>query len=136
MEFEKFEVGKKDIETEEVEWPVQCRNCQKIYPKELKGMVSKRVCENVDFLKAVSTSFLEIGIARYCCINNYRPRVIQKNSCALVSEYFVEIRSRVFIDKTMTDWLDIRWEDDDIEEEFVEEVTKPNIENTVSLFDL
>lgn len=140
MEFEKFEVSKTDIEKGEVEWPVHCRNCQNIYPREIKTGVSRLIFENVDFLKAVTTSFLDIGITRYCCINNYRPRVVHVESGKLVAEYFVEIRARVYVDRTMTDWMDIRWEDDEdgVDKEDISDISNNPLvaDNSISLFDL
>ena len=140
MEFELSELSKTDIEEGGIEWPGHCRNCQAIYVKELKGMVTRMIVyENKDLLKAITMSFLELGITRYCCINNYKPRKMSKRELPkVVKDIFCEIRPQVFIDKTMMDWMDIKW-DDDVENTVIENknnMSKNSMDVTVSLFDL
>jgi hypothetical protein len=138
MEFEAFELNNIVVEGGETKWPTHCRNCRSVYPKELRGRITRLVtCENKDFLKAVSMSFLEIGITRYCCINNYKPSMTKNNIPKIVREHFREIRSQVFIDKTMTDWMDIKWDNDEvIPKNIAVDMISPVVDNSLSLFDL
>lgn len=135
MEFESFEANY--LKGDAGKWPVVCRNCQAIYPKELRGMVVKRLDDRMTLLKAVSTSCLEIGMNRYCCINNYKPKIKENEVPKIVKDMFIEIRPDVYVDKTMSEWLDITWEEDKKFTNKQENIEMPcKTDNAISLFDL
>lgn len=138
MEFQLSEVSRCDFECGEVEWSVKCRNCQDVYPKDLKDRVKRRILEdNMTILKAITISCLEYGIKKYCCINNFKAVVKKEGVPQVVKDMFVELRSGVYIDKTMIDWMDITWDDDEDRTcHKINEITTINHDNGVSLFDL
>jgi hypothetical protein len=134
MEFETFE--SEIVFGSEVRWPERCRNCQGIYPGELKSEVTRLVkTSDVTLLKAVSSTLLKNGITKYCCLNNFKPQCEKRYIPNIVREIFVEISPQVYVDKTMSDWLDIKWDCDDIVPEEVK-VVKNTISGEISLFDL
>ena len=140
MEFELTDIIKSDFDCGEVDWPERCRNCQYVFPKEMRVTVTKKVSyEDKNIMKAVSETFLESGINRYCCINNFRPNIIRNFVPNIVKDTFNEIYPGVYVDKSMIDWMDIRWDDDDDEEidkPIIKEDKIVAVNNTVSLFDL
>ena len=118
---ESFETIVENIDT--CKWPTECRNCGWAYPNELKRIVSGRLRtegSKSDLLKIVSSCLLAIDCSRYCCINNYRPTLHQTGS--QVNKLFdpnryVVIRKNIIVERGMTGWLDITWDDDDEDDE-------------------
>lgn len=134
MEFETFEENIV-CDGDGVKWPERCRNCQDVYSGELKTQVTRLVRSgDMTLLKAVSTTLLDNGITKYCCLNNFKPKTETVNVPGVVREMFVEIRPRVLIDKTMADWIDITWDCDNYEEN-VKDIKRIQPEE-LSLFEL
>lgn len=131
MEFQLSDTSKYDLKCGKTEWTSKCRNCQYLYPKDLKDVVTRFVVrDDIPMIKAVTRACLENGITKYCCINNFKVKCIKDDIPNIVRETFFEIRPSVFIDKTMTDWMDITWDDN------VRIEDNTNHDNSISLFDL
>lgn len=116
-----------------VEWPGHCRNCEWTYSEQMKKEVVKRMLGNpmIDFLRIVSdvfkSSIPENMKIRYCCINNFRPRIERKFIPEEARDFDPGKRYRVFsetlvIEEGLEEWYNVTWSLD--EADILEEARK------------
>lgn len=118
-----------------VEWPGNCRNCEWVYSEQMKKEVVKRMLDNpmIEFLRIVSEVFKssvpEDMRIRYCCINNFRPRIERRFIPEEALDFDPGRRYRVFsetlvIEEGLEEWYDVSWslDDTDILEEARKEI--------------
>lgn len=118
-----------------VEWPGHCRNCDWVYSDQMKRDVVKKTLDNTvsDFLRIVSDVFKSTipddMKVRYCCINNFRPRIQRNFPMEEDEDSGRGKRYRVFsetlvIEEGLDEWYGVSWaiDDTDILEESGREV--------------
>lgn len=123
-----------------VEWPVICRNCDWCYSESLKRKVTDQLLKNPmkDILRIVSDGFKEelpeSMKVRYCCINNFRPRIERRFGDTYENLENSHTRYRVYsetliIEEGLAEWYDVNWLVDDVDVlvETEKEVIRPPV---------